>query len=61
MNNQCEQIEREAWIGNVLVLYQAISGAFSDNFSPSVSVKADILTSSSEVDCFTSCGFPGHM
>lgn len=30
-------------------------------FFPSVSVKADILTSSSKVDCFTSCGFPGHM
>lgn len=57
------KMQKQARLGNFLVLWESWRRAIcvlNDNCSPSVSVKADILTSSSEVDCFTSCGFPGH-
>lgn len=57
--------QKQARLGHLLVLWEswclAISCVLNDYRSPSVSVKAGILTSSSKVDCFPSCGFPGHI
>lgn len=59
------KMQKQGKLGNFLVLWeswcQAISCGLNDNCSPSVSVKADTLTSSNKVDCLTSCGFPDHM
>lgn len=58
-------MQKQGKIGNFLVLWeswcQVISCGLNDNCPPSVSVKADILTSSSKVDCLTSCGFPDRL
>lgn len=58
-------MQKQGKLGNFLVLWeswcQAISCGLNDNCSPSVSVKADILTSSSKVDCLTSYGFPDRL
>lgn len=59
------KMQKQGKLGNFLVLWeswcQAISCGLNDNCSLSASVKADILTSSSKVDCLTSCGFPDRM
>lgn len=58
-------MQKQGKLGNFLVLweswYQVISCGLNDNCPPSVSVKADILTSPSKVDCHTSCGFPDRL
>lgn len=59
------KMQKQGKLGNFLVLWeswcQAICCGLNDNCSLSASVKADILTSSSKVDCLTSCGFPDRM